>query len=902
MIKYFFLMKRKQYTATSYCLALIIVIMSASRVSAYFQNAQDGSKSEIETIRTMEEKYRRFIIPDAAAFNSPLLKSVYKEKLLPMLIAANEDAKKFDFQEDIDKLIILDEHDFYSDQNPTTSKIGTILSKDLPLLGISLILEVPEGLNNPYYHNAETKRLILKYLDYLYQRGVNEEVWTNDHNGHISKMLLNAGMVRPSGDLSRLGLRTGGYSTTVFLVKEILEEEGLLEKYVAIAKRITCYSEELRSAFPGYNPELESVLGEIPENALYYLNADGFRVFMDNYIPLVFLLANEENAGEHLDRIRKVISKSLRYTPPGVDDTVKPDGLGFHHLAVYLGAYCPHTYTSAGEAFYLFHEFGLVNDETVQAIKHAVLTYRLCCQKYDMMLALQGRGLNVSGTGGVIKAMAYIASNDGLADGEMKKAWSRMIDGWTNNNYQQLADHSRNRYPVLGIFRIVDDLLEENISPEPDPSGNWAKNYGPLMLHRRDNWLASVKGFSKYFWTAEGPIYKKQNSFGQQMSHGTLQILAQGEPVNLKASGTDIENGWDWYHNPGATALHLPIVERSLEEFLAERSRNGSDDTKEHRQYNSRTFVGGLSLENRNGIFAMDFEDVPVMGSTNLTARKSYFFFNDLVVALGTDINGGDNRHNVHTTLFQTFLPDKSVKTSLNDREIDTSPFHFQIAGDTTTLADASGNSYLVIDPALLVFKRVEQKSLTPDHKKTKGYYASAWINHGKSPLNDQYEYAILIRDTDKKINDLAENSSGYYEVLSRVNGLHMVRYNPEEITAYAFYQANMLPLNGIVRSVNMPVLVMTRNDGNKVVLSVCMPDHGWVAPGGEETYNFASTHYKKAKVRQFNVRIELNGQFKITTDTNNVRVRIDGPDSGITILEVNCRDAENYELVLEEF
>lgn len=84
---------------------------------------------------------------------------------------------------------------------------------------------------------------------------------------------------------------------------------------------------------------------------------------------------------------------------------------------------------------------------------------------------------------------------------------------------------------------------------EPDPAGFWHKPYGGLALHRRDNWMVAVKGYSKYVWDYENGE-PDENVYGQYLSHGMLTIFARGDPVSDISSGYRLDCGWDWYRMP----------------------------------------------------------------------------------------------------------------------------------------------------------------------------------------------------------------------------------------------------------------------------------------------------------------------------------------------------------------
>jgi hypothetical protein len=104
--------------------------------------------------------------------------------------------------------------------------------------------------------------------------------------------------------------------------------------------------------------------------------------------------------------------------------------------------------------------------------------------------------------------------------------------------------------------------------------------------------------------------------------------------------------------------------------------------------------------DGQNGVFGMipnqeTFADgVPI----HLRARKSAFFVDDLIVLLGSGISGGDGKHPVETTLFQSRVEN---------------PDAFPLS--PSALADAAGNAYHVLDTASLKLWKGRQHSLAED-------------------------------------------------------------------------------------------------------------------------------------------------------------------------------------------
>ena len=132
---------------------------------------------------------------------------------------------------------------------------------------------------------------------------------------------------------------------------------------------------------------------------------------------------------------------------------------------------------------------------------------------------------------------------------------------------------------------------EKGIQPAKAPQGFFVYNYGAAGIHRRANWMVTLKGFNTNVWGSE--IYTKDNRYGRYQSYGSIQIM--GYP-SRKASGY-VEEGWDWNRLPGTTTIHLPLV-------LLDNPRSGTLMAR-----STENFAGTSSLEGRNGMFAMKLKE-----------------------------------------------------------------------------------------------------------------------------------------------------------------------------------------------------------------------------------------------------------------------------------------------------
>ena len=298
------------------------------------------------------------------------------------------------------------------------------------------------------------------------------------------------------------------------------------------------------------------------------------------------------------------------------------------------------------------------------------------------------------------------------------------------------------------------------------------------------------------------------------------------------------------------------------------------------RNYQHSKLVGGVLLTNNdpssaNGVFAMEFRR-PLYSSTNRTKsasngkvknckpvheededfsevteniyvkqevefkfKKSVFFYNSLIVCLGSDIHVENSQpRRTQTTLFQ----DKYISTIssiyINGDLKWLSENFSQILNDSVAILDTNGNGYYVPKGSLLNVSINLQHSKTNDGKiRTNARYATVWLDHGVNPFSEGYEYAILVATDVNSTEALRiDQTSGSprYEVLYKNSSAHVVRFvNNTAGTlsmtyGYVFFNESVRLAKGPVKSVSAGCIVMAKIDSpdfSQMSLSISSPD-----------------------------------------------------------------------------
>ncbi|MHC4996685.1 MAG: chondroitinase family polysaccharide lyase, partial [Planctomycetota bacterium] len=251
-------------------------------------------------------------------------------------------------------------------QDRSNRRLTHLLTEVIPVLAYAY--RTPGA--NPFYRNDEVLRLYIRALEYGYGRGLTEEAWTPDHGARASGKALKAGLVRSSGDFSGISLYFGGFIQSIFLMREPLAEAGLLEKYRAVARNLAVNSGVMYQVF------FEVARAEagvdygyaVSDEAAYYLNADGIRLFVDYFWPYFLLIEDEAERERMTAVLEKVIAVNVA-KKSGTQDTIKPDGVGFHHNAAYVGAYSPYAIEAMGRLLYLVADADYHTRENIDAVK-----------------------------------------------------------------------------------------------------------------------------------------------------------------------------------------------------------------------------------------------------------------------------------------------------------------------------------------------------------------------------------------------------------------------------------------------------------------------------------------------------------------------------------------------------
>ena len=666
-------------------------------------------------------------------------------------------------------------------------------------------------------YKKEIYEIFKKGLNHLYEQG-----WTKGSC---------------QGTIHHLGYQVRELYQSIFLMKEPL----LKDKNLKQAKEMVTWYSAMGILYT-------------PDSEIKGVNADVLNTMLPGMLIAILLNDDDKATASQLYQLNHYLTKSIDYAP-GLLGGFKEDGSMFHHMQNYP-AYAKGAFEGLTPImYYLGNTAFALDDYSFNIVKKAVLMTRVYSNTHTWLISISGRHpddrFQISD-----EVFRYLALGKKVGN-----------DSELANAYLRLAPQGR----------FAEELSSLGFKAETTPQGAWTMNMSSLQLHRRDNWLIGVKGYSRYLVGNE--TYIKNNLFGRYMSYGNFQILEN----SLIESGY-VQQGWDWAHFPGTTAIALPI-----DKLKSPISQVDIYSGVEEMLLSDETFSGGNSLNN-NGMFAMKLHEHSKYNDTH-RARKSVFLFDNRVILLGSDIENKSD-YETHTTLFQNYLSDKNSISKVEKIK------------NNNFILDTQNNLYKVVE-GNLKYKNGLQHSL--DQNKgipTENYYEMAYINHGKNPKNQKYQYAILVKGNNEEQEIFKKNSN--YQVLQQDYNAHIVEDEISKMRGYALFESGDVK-DKYLKSIDTPSLILIKPNDNSLELSFVDPDLRLYEGKDESQYE------KNGKLKEVSIysrkwngnpsiphtsTIILNGKYSLEKENKNISVEI---VDNITIVKITTTYAMPVKLNLKK-
>lgn len=369
------------------------------------------------------------------------------------------------------------------------------------------------------------------------------------------------------------------------------------------------------------------------------------------------------------------------------------------------------------------------------------------------------------------------------------------------DSFRNFVARNNPPYDVWGL----EVLNDTNVSPRPALIRHAQFPRMDMVVHRRPGW-----------------------SFGLSMSSRRIGNYEATRGENLKG----------WYLGDGATFLyqddlshyadgHWPALNpyRIPGTTVDTQVRtNGSGSSYRSPNY----WVGGASLLDLYGVAGMHLR----AWNSSLSARKSWFMFDDEVVCLGADIVSTDGRP------IETIVDNRRLAAYGDNPLTVNGMAQVDNPGWTRALADVTsvhvaGNvpgadlGYFFPAPATVNVAREVRAGAYSDLNPTYGAtnrlaraFLTLWLEHGSNPTNGTYAYVLLPNRTAAQVASYA--ASPDIVVVENTARAQAVREQRLGLTAVNFWRDSTNRVGGITSDRRAAVLV--RNDGTCLDLAVADP------------------------------------------------------------------------------
>ena len=666
-----------------------------------------------------------------------------------------------------------------------------------------------------------------------------------------------------------------GFAEGCYYARNALAEAGLADK---IAKQLKeqygidsiLYSEHVfekppvdRSSTSNLGPEFD-----------WRIDADN--VFNGANATMISILSDADSPekARNLYLFKDYMDKLMMNYTPGTSGGLKPDGSIFHHSVNKYDYGWKQAWDGITKYIYWFNGTPFApSEETLERIN-----YISRVRYQDLGIDTRG-GLPGHQTSGLDSKYTLKVAEGGTPDGRLS------INPYRASEY--LAQGSSN-----------EEFVKMGIKAAEIPQTNITESYAMKNIHRRSGWR--VQTYAQNCYCAFNEYERPATLF---FNMGGIQIDVPGSwAAMLKKADDNIygrdsfepAEGYNFNRAPGVTA-----PDTNDKTKLAAAGRGSSP------------YVGGVSAKCGNGVFTNQFDaaDNPTQYANTVASdfrlKKSYFYFDNMIVSLGSDIGYGGSEE-VSTGIFQEKMTDSDEIKLSGDKTPEEGEYRETYnSNDVPWLSDNINQAmYYLFPNQEYTLTRGEQSFVfkeQTDNFKGVGNFVSAYINHPQSEtLKGQGSYAYIIApsagvDTMNRLEESMKSDNPRFEILRMDSGAHIVRDNSLNSTGYVIFDKKTEIADTEVKSASAPAVIMTKNYDGGMSVAVADPDL--------RISKTASNPYGKSVPKE--LTITLRGRWHVREKAKydareTSEPKISYTAKGDTLLTVMCSDGLTNEYLLE--
>ncbi|WP_173112324.1 polysaccharide lyase family 8 super-sandwich domain-containing protein [Paenibacillus qinlingensis] len=482
------------------------------------------------------------------------------------------------------------------------------------------------------------------------------------------------------------------------------------------------------------------------------------------------------------------------------DDGFYSDGSFIqHHTYAYNGGYGTSMLDNLSRMIYILSQstWEIVDPNLAIFYKHVSDGFEPFVYDGEMMDMVRGRYIS-RGNGhaghSVIGSLVRLAL---LAPAEEAATYKSMVKYWVEQDtYDDI-------YPTLSSISLIIELKKLM-------QDNTVKPRGELIAHKqypsmdRTVHLGNGYGFGISMFSSRIANYESingENLKGWHTGDGMTYLY------NADASQYD-DDFW-----PTVNSYRLPGTTVNVN------SENASG------QLSPYNWVGGTEISGLYGVSGMQFRSP---GAT-LQAKKSWFMFDDEIVALGAGISSNDNKD------VETIIENRKLNNNGDNVLTVNGQLHPENLGETEMLPNVSwahlqgkvpGSDVGYYFPVAGSVKALRESrtdqwistNVGGSESNSTRSYMNLWFDHGTNPNNETYSYVLLPGKSSEEVGNYSTHPD--IEVIENSSQAQAVKETKLGITGINFWNDGLTTVNQVTSNKKASVMIKQTEEDMEISVS----------------------------------------------------------------------------------
>ena len=361
------------------------------------------------------------------------------------------------------------------------------------------------------------------------------------------------------------------------------------------------------------------------------------------------------------------------------------------------------------------------------------------------------------------------------------------------------ADTPWYKFPLDTVVKVQNILKDSSIQPKDLKEQMVQMVSGARTVQFREKYASVLSMTSQTIANCE---IGDSNAKGWYTGNGMLNLYTD----DLERSEGVAKATIDWYRLPGATAVY--------------------GKSQASGRFNLNSFTGGVT-DGEYGVSGMDLS----VQANSLKAKKSYFFFDDEIVALGSGISGqGQIETTLENYMLQSGNRSYAVNGAAQQMSMDGKTVSYEGVSTLHMDGNVSGSGIGFYFPngadiqtvsGTRTGKWTDLGEYNTDPAVQSADWFTAWLSHGTNPSNSSYSYVLLPTATTAQTEKYAKSSD--IEILQQDEKAHAVYEKSMGVLGVNFWKAGSIDAYGVQNYLrtDAPATVMVRENDETLELYV---------------------------------------------------------------------------------